>query len=263
MFALVLALIAFAAVVYLFIRFIVQRDFGTKEPITALFAAMGFGFLALGIAGTLNYFLIPNEIFETMENPELPKPALGTLVYAAFMVGLIEESAKALPLALFIYKKKYFNELTDGIIYFGIVGLTFGIIEDVMYTLQFGGGVGLLRILFSPYLHAAFTCTFGAYLIQKKVLGKSWLTVFAAYLAAIFIHGVFDLAAFSGEAWAILVVLAITVTMNILLFVFFRKAQRIDESRGLSATGINKFCRNCGRPNPQRFLYCSYCGKHA
>ncbi|MGI9027840.1 MAG: PrsW family intramembrane metalloprotease [Candidatus Saccharimonadales bacterium] len=257
----ILAFIAFAVAAYLFIHFIVKRDRGSKEPRGALFGAIGFGVLAVIAAGELNNLFIPPEVINQIGSEEAGGISTQTLLFSALGVGLIEESVKCLPLAFFIYKKRYFNELTDGVIYFGLVGLTFGIIEDIFYTLEYGGGVGLMRILFSPYLHAGFAVIFGMYLIQRKVLRKPWLVAVLGFIGAVLAHGIFDFAAFTGGPLSLIVLFTMAITINVMLFVFFRKAQKIDESRGMSAIGTNKFCRDCGRPNPERHLYCQYCGK--
>jgi len=256
------ALIAFAVAVYLFILFIIKRDRGHKEPIEALFAAMGFGILAVFLAMILNGILIPKEVIDAIGTNNSQHIPTTTLLASAIGIGFIEESVKCIPLAFFIYKKRYFDELTDGIIYFGIVGLTFGIIEDILYSIEYGGAVGLFRIIISPYLHASFTILFGMCLIQRKVLKRSWMLVVGGYLAAILAHGFFDFFVFIGGL-GLLLMFALTVTLNILLFVFFRRSQLLDERRGESAIGINKFCRHCGKPNPERLLYCSFCGKHS
>jgi protease PrsW len=255
-----LMLLLFGITIFLFVLFIIKRDHGRKEPLPALYAALGFGLLSLFIAGILNELLIPQEVIDSI--------GIGaggisnTKLFASVMlIGLIEESAKCVPIAFFMYKKKYFDELTDGIIYFGIVALTFGIIEDFVYAKNFGVGVGISRIILSPYLHAGFTMLFGICLSYKKVLNKSWLLVFIGYIAAISAHGIYNFFAFKGGIAGFFVILQITLMLNVLLFVLFRKAQKIDESRGLSTVGINKYCRSCGKPNPKRFLHCSYCGR--
>ncbi len=256
-----LALIAFAVVVYLFILFIIKRDRGHKEPPSALWAAFGFGILSIILALIFNGIFIPEDIVETSENAEVAY-SVGALFFYSICIGVIEESAKALPLALFLYKKRYFDELTDGIIYFGIAALTFGIIEDIFYTLQYGGGTGIMRIAISPYLHVGFTILFGLSLIYKKYFNKSWWIPVAGILAAIIAHALYNFFLFTQNIFAVLAALAITVSLNIAVFVLFRKVQKLDEGNGKSATGINKFCRSCGRPNPKRFLYCPYCGRH-
>lgn len=257
-----ISLALFALAIYLFILFIVKRDKGQKEPTSALFAAMGFGFLALVGAMVLNEVLLPTEIIDKVAEGGVGNESVAKLFLVAIGVGIIEESVKVLPFSFFVYKKRYFNELTDGIIYFGIIGLTFGIVEDIFYSLEFGGGVGVLRILISPYLHASFCILFGWTLIQKKLLNKSWWLVLGGFIAAVTAHGLFDFFAFLG-GWWLLVVLVITIALNILLFVLFRRAQITDAAYGKSAVGINKFCRHCGKPNPEQLLYCSYCGKHS
>ncbi len=257
-----LTFILFAVVVYLFIIFIIKRDRGHKEPIGALFAAMGFGILAVILASILNEIFIPSEVFESIGTNDAQHIPAATLLASMIGVGFIEETLKCIPLALFIYKKRYFDELTDGIIYFGIVGLTFGIIEDILYSLEFGGGVGLFRILISPYLHVSFTILFGMFLIQRKLLKRSWAIVVVGYLAAVLAHGFFNFFPLIG-GFGFLMAFAITISLNVSLFVFFRRSQLQDEHRGVSAIGINKFCRHCGKPNPERLLYCSFCGKHS
>lgn len=259
----IVAFVLFAAAVYLFIHLIVKRDHGHKEPVAALFFAMGYGVLAVVLASILNNLLVPSEVIESVGGQDSQALPVGVLAFSALAVGVVEESVKAIPLALFIYKKRYFNELTDGIIYFGIVGLTFGIIEDIMYTLEFGGGVGIMRIIFLPYLHAGLTILFGFCLAQKKVLNRSWMLPAFGLASAILIHALYDFFAFLNKPVGIIFVLIITVAVNTALFVLFRRAQRADEVQGRSAVGINKFCRHCGQPNPKRLLYCSQCGKHS
>jgi RsiW-degrading membrane proteinase PrsW (M82 family) len=253
------ALQLFALAVYLFIHFIIKKDKGHKEPIGALFVAMGFGILAVVIVIVLNEFLVPKTLTEyiaTGKNAEVSVKLLLTVL----TIGVVEEGAKCLPLALFIYKRKYFDELTDGVIYFGITALTFGIIEDIIYALSYGGGTGIFRILFSPYLHAGFTILFGICLAYRKVLNKSWLFVLTGFVAAVWAHALYDFFALMGGVGLIMTLL-ITLTLNILLFVVFKKAQSGDEARGQSSLGANKFCQFCGKPNSDRTLFCSFCGR--
>lgn len=257
---LLIAFLLFALAVYLFIHFIVKRDRGRRESKASLFAAMGFGVLAVIAAGELNGLFVSEKIMEHMGDPNLHL-SFREIAVASLTVGFIEESLKCIPLALFIYKKKYFDELTDGIIYFGIVALTFGIIEDVLYAGQYGGATGIFRIITAPYLHAGFTVLFGLALAYRKVLGRSWWFVLGGYMLAIFAHALYDFFAFSGSGLGLVLLLLVSVTLNVGLFVLFRRAQKNDEGRGQSAIGTNKFCRHCGHPNPKRMLYCARCGK--
>ena len=256
-----LAFSLFAVAVYLFIYFIVKRDKGHREPIGALFIAMGFGFLAVILAGFLNELLVNEDVLNSIGSAESPNLSTLALVQASLTVAIIEEGLKCIPLALFIYSKKYFDELTDGVIYFGIAALTFGIIEHISYTLMLGAGAGISRVLFMPYLHVGFTILFGLALAYYKVLKKPFWWVIAGFLSAVGAHAVYDFFAFTGSAFATIGVFSITITLNVLVFLLFKKSQKGDEARGQSAIGINKYCRHCGRPNPKMYLYCAYCGK--
>ncbi|MFO0920128.1 MAG: PrsW family glutamic-type intramembrane protease [Candidatus Saccharimonadales bacterium] len=260
----IIAFLLFAIAVYLFILFIVKKDHGNKEPIGALFMAMGFGFLAVVIAGITNEIFLPQALIDSVSNTNATYQSTistATLLKASLFIGFNEELLKALPLAVFIYRKNYFNEFTDGVIYFGLSALTFGIIEDVVYSLSSGGGVGITRILFSPYLHVGFTVFFGLSLAYKKVLKKPWWLPVIGMLCAILLHAIYDFVLFSHSPLGALIAFLLTIGLNVMVFVFFRKAQRDDEVRGQSTVGINKYCRHCGKPNPEQLLYCSFCGK--
>jgi RsiW-degrading membrane proteinase PrsW (M82 family) len=247
--------------VYLFIKFIVKRDHGHREPLHAYFIAVGFGFVAVFLAGFLNETFVSENIFNSIANKSTFYINAPELMLGALTIGVIEESLKCIPFAIFIYSRKYFDELTDGAIYFGIVALTFGVIEHITYAMMLGSGTGITRAIFAPYLHAGFTIFFGMALAYKKILNKSWWLVFFGYSSAVMLHAIYDYFAFSLGFVGTTVVFMLTIFLNIFLFVLFRKAQSDDEKRGQSAIGINKFCRHCGRPNPKKLLYCSHCGK--
>lgn len=97
----------FSVAVYLFILFIVKRDRGSKEPITALFAAMALAYSALFLQEiTKQYFCSGVLLLIRLVAKKLAVFQHGNFT-AALTVGLIEESVKAIPLAIYIYKKHY------------------------------------------------------------------------------------------------------------------------------------------------------------
>ena len=187
---------------------------------------------------------------------------LSVALQNVFLIGLIEEGAKCIPLALVLYARRYFDELTDGVIYFGIAALTFSVIEDIGYALAFGGGTGVIRLILSPYVHLGFTILFGIALAYRKVLRKSWLYVLLGFAAAVMTHALFDLCAMGVlGGWGILGMFVLAIVLDVSLFVWFGRMQKRDEREGRSAVGIHKFCRHCGKPNPRQTLYCAYCGQ--
>lgn len=246
-------LLAFILIVAAIIWFFLSHDRGAKEPVGALWAAGGFGVLAVIAASILNGFLPLDEAMRSKD--------LGLLLYGFLGVGIIEEAVKFLPLALFIYKKRYFNEHTDGIIYFACAGLAFGLLENIMYTVQQGAQTGLLRIIMVPFFHAATTGIVGYYLARAKVEGKSRATALPALMTLMLIHGLYNFGLVSGVALFLVVSAALTALLSVGLFLFYMRANEIDKSVGLSSVGVNKFCRACGHPNLHHTLFCESCGK--
>jgi protease PrsW len=236
--------------------FLVGRDRGAKEPVGILWVAAGLGSLGAVAAGYAEGKLInPDHLLTGMPH--------GTIMAAAMAVGVIEEFCKFFPLALFIYKKPYFNEHTDGVIYFALAGLGFGLPENMLYTLQFGQEAGIPRLLLTPVFHAAITGLIGYYLIRGKIKGRPLLAVLPAFVVAVIAHGLYDFGLTSGVAAYAAVALSITLGLSIGLFLAYNQATDLDQDEGKSAMGHNDFCRACGYPNPRHYLYCVHCGKNA
>ena len=120
--------------------FLLKSDKGEREPVNALWIAAGMGILAAILAAVIEKWLIPTSNLEA-------GASIGVMLPSFIGVGVIEESLKFLPLAIYIYHKKYFNEHTDGIIYFAIAGLGFGLPENILYTIQYGAKPGIGRLV--------------------------------------------------------------------------------------------------------------------
>ncbi len=236
--------------------YLLAHDRGEKEPVMALWLAVAFGAFGALLAGWLERKLIPVNNLQ-------PGTAAGTLLVATLLVGAIEEICKFLPLALFIYKKRYFNEHTDGIIYFALAGLGFGLPENILYTVQFGTKAGLARLLLTPLFHAAATGVIGYYLIKRKLAGRSPWPVAFPLVGVMLLHGMYDFGLSSDSMLYNSVAVIITLGFSAGLFWLYLRASEQDQDMGLSAVGHNAFCRACGSANTQHHLYCVHCGQHA
>lgn len=255
LFAVILTFLAMAAG---FALYLVNRDRGEREPIGALWIAFGFGTLGVLVAGFLEFYLLPD--------PTKPYQALAILAWTSLGIGIIEEVCKCLPLILFIYHKRYFNEHTDGVIYFALAGLGFGLPENILYTLQYGPQTGLARIVLTPLFHAATTGIIGYVLCRSKLGVNTIPVVLKVGLTILFVaivHGLYDFGLFSKLPLLSLFSVLVTVVLSINLFILFLRARHLDETHGLSAVGHNAYCRTCGHPNPKHNLYCSACGNRA
>ncbi len=230
--------------------YLLAHDHGPKEPKSGLLAAVGFGVLAVMAAAWAEY------VFMRMDPSETTVPIV--LFGLAMLVGIIEELSKFGPLALFIRNKPYFNEHTDGIIYFGIVGLTFGLLENIVYavvyskSLEGGQLTGITRLFVLLFFHAATTGIVGYYYAKAKIQKQSIIKPLIALFIFATIHGVYDFMFFfsassysasSGEIddnKAVLIILAIvsgfiiSALLNTFLFLYYRRAQQWDASIGLA-----------------------------
>src|SRR5665213_730509 len=188
-------------------RYFIANDHGEKEPIGALWLALGFGFAGGIAAAIIEGLLIPLKDLT-------PGASLGILLVASLGVGIIEEAAKFIPLSLFLYPKRYFNEHTDGVIYFALAGLGFGLPENILYTIQYGAKTGGIRLLLTPFFHAAITGLLGYYLIKRKLARRSPLTVGLALLGMMVLHGLYDFGLSSGSTLYAAIALLITLGMT-------------------------------------------------
>lgn len=242
------------AATVLLVLYIRSKDRGSHEPTGALWGAAGFGVLAIALA-------VPLEIFLVHSDPSSGPTGITAVAFRdAMMIGLIEEACKFLPLAFFIYKRSYFNEHTDGVLYFAIAGLGFGLPENLAYSLDGGIVTGLVRLILTPYFHAATTACIGYFLIRKKLSKQSVLPVSLAFLGMIVLHGLYDFGLFTGIATYAIASVVITLSLTGCLFWLTHRAMRLDQRMGLAAVGDNRYCRSCGRANPKQFLFCIFCG---
>lgn len=234
--------------------FLLSRDRGAKEPVGGLWAAAGFGLLAMIAALVVESFVIPAD------------PAkLGFLValLATLGVGFIEEIAKFVPLAAWLWRKPFFNEHTDGIIYFTLAGLTFGVLEDFMYTFGYGAGAGAFRLILVPFFHGASTGIVGFFLARAKIAAKPASSIWWALLLMGLLHGLYDFGLTVNIVTLMVVSVMLSLLMGIGLFLYYMKAGELDQDAGLSTVGKNNFCRSCGQANPGHMLYCETCGQPA
>lgn len=237
----ILALVVLIGLTVFLAVFLVKSDRGAKEPPSALALAFGFGIMAVGAALWLEKHLLP----------------AGSLFQTSLLISAIEETAKFLPLALFIRSRKYFNEHNDGLIYFGLAGLAFGFVENLSFLFNSTAQVGLSRAYVLLFFHPAATGIVG-YFFARRHLDKKPLTHTAlAFAGVILLHALYNFGLMSG---LVVMSLMITALLNTAYFLFYRRAEDLDHAAGLSAEGENRFCRHCGESNPKHYLYCEHCG---
>ena len=145
-----------------------------------------------------------------------------TILVAPF----VEEITKGAFLFLTIRNKK-FDNITDGIVYGGAIGLGFGMTENFLYFITYGDTLAnwmlivIIRTLFSAVMHCVSTATFGAFLAYSR-FKKASLKIFyvlTGLIIAIFIHLAWNLSV-SFEQTTLLGFLFMIFTIAIFISVF-------------------------------------------
>lgn len=241
---------------WVFIRWLINSDRGPKEPRKLLILSGVFGFLATIAAFVLEIFFVPDKLIT-----DPGALAAGPLLGNSMLIGLIEEGVKALPLALLLLYGRYIDEVSDGLIYFGISGMVFGVMEDVGYAFSLGPVAGIGKIITGPFIHAGFCVLVGWAIASTKMQKRPAILAVGGFALAVALHGLYDFGLFFAHGWSVLMSLGITLFVNLNIFWLVRVARRADAKLGIGASGDNLYCRQCGRPNPNHYVYCVYCGK--
>ncbi len=173
-----------------------------------ILAVLGSMILSAGLAQ-----LIPNKA--DLSNAE-------TIYVAPF----VEEITKGMFLLITVSNKK-FDNMTDGIVYGGAIGLGFGMTENFLYFIAYGHNlqewliIVIIRTLFSAVMHCVATATFGAFLGYAKFKGISYKLTFPiiGLAIAMFIHFAWNFSV-SFQSTAVLGFIFMFFTVIIFITVF-------------------------------------------
>jgi len=119
-------------------------------------------------------------------------------VKAFFVVALIEEFSKYIMVRGFLQPRKGFNEPFDGIIYAVMVSMGFAAVENIMYVLQGGMDVALLRAFTAIPAHATFGIIMGYYMGKAKFSNNRMKWNLIGLSLAVLFHGAYDFFLFIG-----------------------------------------------------------------
>jgi RsiW-degrading membrane proteinase PrsW (M82 family) len=170
--------------------FIYSADKLEKEPLKALILSFLLGMLAI----------LPTLLLETAGVHLLDRLLAkeGWLYYsllAFVVVAFTEELMKWTMVRLYAYKRTFFNEPFDGIVYGVMVSMGFATLENIGYVFQYGWQTGLLRMVLAVPAHATFGVLMGYYFGLARFVGKEreWGLKIRGLLLAVLFHGLYDL----------------------------------------------------------------------
>ena len=168
-----------------------------KEPLGNIvkhFLWGAIGSILFALAGSLLFSTFIRTLFQLTDTT--------TSVWEMiFVAPLIEELMKGIFLILTV-RSKNFDNITDGLVYGGAIGLGFGMTENFFYFFALGVdfqtwiGIVLLRSIFSAVMHCISTGTLGATFALAKFSRPPWKIALpiAGYFTAVIIHFLWNLA---------------------------------------------------------------------
>jgi protease PrsW len=131
---------------------------------------------------------------------------------ATFAAPFIEESCKGTAvLLLFLFRRRNFQGIVDGVVIAGITATGFAFTENILYLgSAFGqdqelGSRGLdsatlatffIRVIMSPFAHPLFTCMtglgFGIAAMSRPGQARRWIAPLGGWLIAMSLHGIWN-----------------------------------------------------------------------
>jgi protease PrsW len=182
----VLFLLAFAIAPGVCIAvYVYLKDKHEREPMGLLIKSFFYGMLSVVVTLLIS---LPISALIPINETDVTEQA----VHAFIIVALVEEFSKFIFVRGILYRNQNFNEPFDGIVYSVMVSMGFATLENIMYVIDGGWGVGLMRMFTAVPAHASFAVLMGYYLgLAKFVHKKSHYGWYALGIATLF-HGAYD-----------------------------------------------------------------------
>lgn len=183
--ALALALLPSA----LILRYFLKRD-AFPEPRGAIAKTFAWGVASIVPAVILALILI--TLMPSISPSDTSAVVIRAAVLAFFGAAIPEELFKFAVLFFYCRRLNDFDEPMDGIVYGVTASLGFATLENVLYVLDGGIGVAIMRALTAVPGHALFGAVMGFYFgLAHFIPGKRRL-FWAAYLLPVLLHGLYN-----------------------------------------------------------------------
>ena len=181
-----LLLMAVAPVMAVII-YIYFQDKYEKEPIGLLLLSFLFGAILSIIIVTVLYLITGRLIPLTNQYSVWQQ-----FIQAFLVVALAEEFSKYVVVRFFNQPRKAFNEPYDGIVYAVMVSMGFACTENIMYVLEGGYQVAILRAFTAVPAHATFGILMGYFMGKAKFSKNRFKLNMAGLFLAVLFHGAYD-----------------------------------------------------------------------
>ncbi|MGN1167911.1 MAG: PrsW family intramembrane metalloprotease [Lachnospiraceae bacterium] len=214
---------------FFLMKYIYKQDTIEKEPPALLWNLALRGVLAALVSGVLE--MLGQSILNSLVEPDNP---VYIILLAFLVVAVVEEGTKF----YFLYRRTWndfnFNYRFDGIIYAVFVSLGFAAFENIKYVFNYGLSVVLPRAILSIPGHMGFAVIMGLFYGRAKLCANrrryfgSKINLILGYLAAVFLHGVYDTCCMSGTAQSTFVFILFVAIMYLAVFLLIKHESKTD-----------------------------------
>ncbi len=196
-----------------------------KEPRHLLFISFVWGAVPAVFLSLLAESLLGQPLGALSEST-------AELMSSSVVAPLVEEIAKGLAvLTLFLFLRREFDDVLDGIIYGATIGFGFAMTENVFYFMRGLGSEGTQALTLVVFLrsfvfglnHALFSSVFGAALGYARTARKgcsTWLVAPLGLLGAVILHAVHNLFATLADVTCFSLVLSLFSDWGGVLVIF-------------------------------------------
>jgi RsiW-degrading membrane proteinase PrsW (M82 family) len=268
-----LLFLAIAPTLFLLL-YIYRKDRYEPEPLHLVAWVFLLGALAVIPAGLIE-LLFPEGVFSS-----------------AVVAPVTEESLKFLVVFLAIYRHPEFDEPMDGIVYATAASLGFATVENILYVLDGGLAVGIVRAIASVPGHVVFSCIWGFALGTAKFRPAKERRgiILTGLFGAMLLHGIFNFSLEVFEVAGFLLILFVILPLswwmtsrNIVrahadpasAYSAQQREAAMAEGTGqatdiprsddgpdaANSADVQKFCTGCGAPLHAGRLFCENCGR--
>jgi protease PrsW len=156
--------------------YIYKKDRYEPEPLHLVAWVFFLGALTVIPAGLIE-LLFPEGVFSS-----------------AVVAPVVEEGLKFLVVYSAIYRHSEFDEPMDGIVYATAASLGFATIENILYVIDGGLAVGIIRAIASVPGHVIFACIWGFALGTAKFRPSTErrVIILTGLIGGMLLHGIFN-----------------------------------------------------------------------
>jgi len=208
-----------------------KQDKRKPEPIGLIIRVFFLGFV----------FIIPACLIEILSDGLFNRLngtiTLYNLLKAFLVAAFVEELIKLIIVKKFVYKNLHFDEVMDGIVYTIVASLGFACMENLIYVMDGGLEVALLRAFTAVPMHAVASGIMGYYIGKAKFSEnkqKENALIYKGLWFAILIHGTYNFLLFESPEISLILAFAI-FPLIILTFIKLKEKIKIAIAEDLHA----------------------------